>query len=77
MTGNKRLSDARQLSPAGLILRIKEHLQRSFHKEARSIIPLETLVELHCDAGAWAIISGLLDCYHRPHRGAQAADTAM
>ena len=47
----------------GLILRIKEHLRQTHHKKERELVPLETLVELHCDAAAWAIIGGLPDYF--------------
>ena len=43
----------------GLILRIKEHWQQTFHRAERELIPLETLVMLHCDPEAWGNIETL------------------
>jgi len=43
----------------GLLLRIKEHWQQTFHRKERELIPLETLVQQHCDAGAWGNIQVL------------------
>jgi hypothetical protein len=47
----------------GLLLRIRDHLQQSYHKEERELIPLEKLVQLHCAPGAWAAVGALSDYY--------------
>ena len=47
----------------GLLLRIKEYWQRTFHRKERELIPLAQLVELHSDPEAWAIIEALPDYY--------------
>jgi len=43
----------------GLILRIKDHLRQTHHKKERELVPLETLVMLHCDPEAWGNIETL------------------
>jgi len=43
----------------GLLLRIKEHWQQTFHRKEREISPLAQLVEMHCDPAAWAAIEAL------------------
>ena len=42
---------------AGLLLRIKEHLQHLRNRNER--LPLETLASLYCDPVAWAAIEAL------------------
>jgi hypothetical protein len=46
-----------------LLLRLRDHLQSTFHKHERELAPLERLAQQHCDPEAWGNIVTLPDYY--------------
>lgn len=47
----------------GLLLRIRDHLQDSYHRKECKLLSLERLVLLHCEPAGWAAIEALPDYY--------------